>query len=337
MKKQEEKKITLEEYQKKYTSTENIAAAKTFLFILGAGLGIIIATALFFVVLRLFEIHEIAGYCGIAAAILIFILFYIVPLTKLKNMPSFKTNVKGMNARRAQKHNKKLREDIADKMIDVTLQTEDISWYSDSLVNQLAVARQIRNDGKLKETLTEIYKKDVKNAANKMINRTAVKVGVATALSQSEYIDTLFVLIYDLKLIKDIVFLYGYRPSDTQMVKIYKTVLTNAVVAYGLSSATNNVGKIVSKVISSPVVSAFAGPVIESAIQGFVNSTFTAIIGFQTKQYLAKEYKLQDILDQIELVESEDEQIELIKSIEHEVKEKAAKKTKVDKKDLVTD
>lgn len=76
---------------------------------------------------------------------------------------------------------------------------------------------------------------------------------------------------------------------------------------------------------------------IESAIQGFVNSTFTAIIGFQTKQYLAKEYKLQDILDQIELVESEDEQIELIKSIEHEVKEKAAKKTKVDKKDLVTD
>ena len=84
MKKQEEKKITLEEYQKKYTSTENIAAAKTFLFILGAGLGIIIATALFFVVLRLFEIHEIAGYSGIAAAILIFILFYIVPLNKIE-------------------------------------------------------------------------------------------------------------------------------------------------------------------------------------------------------------------------------------------------------------
>ena len=102
-------------------------------------------------------------------------------------------------------------------MIDVTLQTEDISWYSDSLVNQLALARQTRNDGKLKETLTEIYKKDVKSAANKMINRTAVKVGVATALSQSEYIDTLFVLIYDLKLIKDIVFfiwLSSFRYTD---------------------------------------------------------------------------------------------------------------------------
>ena len=54
----EKKKITLEEYQQKYTNPENLVAAKNFLFILGAAIGVIVAVSLFFVVLRLFDIHH---------------------------------------------------------------------------------------------------------------------------------------------------------------------------------------------------------------------------------------------------------------------------------------
>lgn len=350
----ETKKISLEEYQQKYTHPENIEAAKTFLFILAAAVGILIAVALFFVVMRLFDIHSIAGYIGTAVSVLIFIFFYMVPVLKLQNTKAFMTNIKASNVRQAKKYNKKLREEIADKMIDVTTKTDNIDWYSDELVGKLAIARHTKNDKDLKEVLAKIYQKDIKNAANKMIKKSAVRVGVATALSQSEYLDTLFVLVYDLKLIKDIVFLYGYRPSDPQMVKIYKTVLTNALVAYGVNSATNTIGKSLNTVLSSmvenasksgnivaatigSVVGGFAGTALESTLQYAVNSAFTSIIGFQTKKYLVKEYNLQEILDQTDLVESEDEQLKIIASIEHEVKENAAKKAKFDKPKLAND
>lgn len=346
MKKISEKdKITLEEYQQRYSHSDNAELARSILFILGSAIGVGIIVALFFVVLRLYELHPIAGYIGIALAILIFVFFYLIPIIKIGTTKTFMTNIKASNARQAKRHNKALREQIADKMIDVTIKTDNVGWYSDELVGQLAIARHTRNDKELKSILNKIYQKDVKNAANRMIKKSAVRVGLATALSQSEYLDTLFVLVYDLKLIKDIVYLYGYRPSDSQMLKIYQSVFANALIAYGINSATNSIGKSLNSAISSvfdsasksgnlvaatigSVVGGIAGSALESSLQYIVNSTFTTILGFQTKKYLVKEYRLQDVLDNVELVESEDEQIKLIASIEHEVKEKAAKKQK---------
>ncbi len=345
---QETKKLTLEEYQERYTSRENVEAAKTFLFILGAAIGLIIVTSLFFVVLRLFEIHNIAGYVGVVAAVLIFIFLYLVPVVKLSKTKSFQTNIKTTTAKKAKRHNKILREEIADKMIDVTIKTEGVGWYSDKQVARLAVARQRRNDQALKDALTEIYQTDVKTAANKLIRKAAVRVGITTAVSQSEHIDTLFVLVYDLKLIKDIVYLYGYRPSDTKMVKIYKTVISNALIAYGLSTGTTSLGKtfgsgivsMIDKASNSmnPLTSTFgsvvggiAGTALESSLQFIVNSTFTTLIGYQTKKYLSKEYNLQDILDNVELVETPDEQVKMIESIKDEVRENLVKKHKKEK------
>jgi uncharacterized membrane protein YcjF (UPF0283 family) len=349
MKKQnEEKKMTLEEYQQKYSHPENLVAAKNFLFMFGAAIGVVVAVSLFFVVLRLFDIHQIAGYAGSIVAVIIFIFVYVVPVVKLKNTKSFVTNVDSANARQAQKFNKRLREEIADKMIDVTTKTDVIGWYSDELVGKLAIARHTGNDKELKSTLTKIYQTDVKQAANKMIKSSAVKVGITTAISQSELVDTLFVIVYEFTLIKDIVYLYGYRPTDSQMVKIYKNVITNALIAYGLSSATIGMGRTVGSGITSAIekvsrsgnfiastLGSIAGVAIESGIQLVVNSTLTVLIGNQTKRYLVKEYNLQDILDDVELIDNEEEE-ELIEAVKEELKQKMPKKTKNEKKDFAT-
>lgn len=341
-------KMSLEEYQQKYTNPQNLAAAKNFLFIAGASIGVVITVSLFFVVLRLFEIHQIAGYVGTFFAILIFIFLYLVPIIKLKNTKSFMTNVDSLSARQAQKYNKKLREEIADTMIDVTAKTDVVGWYSGDLVGKLAVARHTKNDKELKNVLTKIYQTDVKNAANKMIKNSALKVGVSTAVSQSEFVDTLFVIVYDLNLIKDIVYLYGYRPTDTQMVKIYKNVLTNALIAYGISNATVGLGKTFGSGITSAIekisqsknfmastIGAFAGVAIESSIQLAINSSLTVIIGNQTKRYLINEYNLQDILDNVELID-QDEEEKMVESIKEELKNKLGKKAKAEKPDLAT-
>ncbi len=338
------KKLTLEEYQQKNSNPENIKAAQSFMFILSAVIGVIIGTALFFVVLKLFDIHEIAGYVGIVASFFIFIFAYVVPLVKLKNTKSFITRVDRENARKAQKYNKALREEIADKMIEISQNIEDVEWYSKENVDRLAIALRTRNDKGLKSVLTEIYKTDVNKSAKKMIRSSAMRVGFTTAASQSEIVDTLFIVIFQLNLIKDIVYLYGYRPTDAQMARIYKNVVRNALLAYGVSNVSGQLGRsigggLVGKALDRgaasgnlalSAVGTLLGVVVDSGVQFVVNSTLTTLIGYQTQKYLVKEYNLQDILDDIEIIDSEVEAAQEIEAINKEIKAavKKAQKSK---------
>ena len=319
-----EKKLTLEEYQKRYSKPENIKVAKTFLFVFAASIGVIVFMALFFVVSRLFEIHKIAGYSGAVIAVILYFVIYIIPLVKMTKTKSFIVNVDASNAKEAQRYNRELRNEIADKMIDFTANTEGVGWYSTERVGRLAIARQSKNDTDTKNILTEIYNTDVKNVSNKIIRDHALRVGVATALSQSKNIDTLFVVAFNLSLIKDIVFLYGYRPSDAKMVKIYQDVIVSSLIAYGLGAGgvSNVASKFGGKALEGiPFVGKSLGTIVDSVAQGIINSTLTAIIGFQTKKYLKKEYHLQDILDEIE-IENEAEEQAMVESLKEEIKHK---------------
>lgn len=326
-----DKKMTLKEYEKKYSKKENVKLAKSFIFLLSAAIGLIIFACLFFIVLRVYEINKYAGYVAIGVAVLIFILIYIVPLAKISTTKSFMVNVDSKNARAAQKYNRKLRKDIADKILDLKFNTED-SIYSDELIKELAFAKESNKDKELKDALTKIYSTDVKKASNKLIKEHAIKVGLSTALSQSERVDTLFVVAYNLSLIKDIIFLYGYRPSDAKMSKIYTTVIADALVAYGLGSSvgsvTNTITKLGGKALDKiPYVGGLVGTIVDSLTQGIINSTLTVMIGFQTKKYLKNEYKLQDILDEIDIA-SEEEEKEITDEVKSEVTSIAKSKKK---------
>ena len=338
-KKDENKKMTLEEYQKKYSKPYNEKAAKSFLFIFACAIGIIIIFCLFSICSKIYDMNEIAGYVAIGISVLIYLIVYIIPLIKIKNTKSFITNVNSENAREAKKYNKKLREDIADKMIDLSQKATDVSWYSSEKIGKLAVARQTHNDELLKESLTDTYKTDINKACNKMIRDHALKVGVTTAISQNEKIDTLFVVIYDLNLIKDIIFLYGFRPNDRQLSKIYKSVIGDAIIAYGLGNATGSMASGVVKKMGKgldglPIIGSAINTVIDSLAQGMINSTLTVMIGMQTKKYLLKEYKLQDILDNVIITEDEleNEAIEMSNNLKQDIKEQSKK----EKKDLQT-
>ena len=334
-KKDENKKMTLEEYQKKYSKPYNEKAAKSFLFIFAASRGLIIIFCLFNICYKIYEMNDIAGYVSIGVAVLIYLFIYVIPLLKIKNTKSFITNVDSDNVKEAKKYNKKLREDIADKMIDLSQKATDVKWYSEEKIGKLAVARQTHNDELLKESLTDTYKTDINKACNKMIRDHALKVGVTTAISQNEKIDTLFVVMYDLSLIKDIIFLYGFRPNDRQLSKIYRTVIGDAIIAYGLGNATGSMASGVVKKMGKgldglPLIGSAINTVIDSVAQGVINSTLTVIIGVQTKKYLLKEYKLQNILDNVIISEEEleKEAEELSSNLKQDIKEQSKKEKK---------
>ena len=331
MKNEIEKKLTLEEYEQKYSHRQNTKVVKSFLLLFEALIGVGLAAILFFVVLKLFEIHKFAGYAGIGVAIIIFICFYIIPIVRIRKTKSFEVNVNKYNAAGAKRHNKKLREEIADKFIEFSESTDGVGWYNSELVGRLAVARHTNNDEATKEVLTEIFKNDVKKTAKSIIREHAIQVGMVTAISQSENLDTMFMAIYELNLIKRLVFLYGFRPSDARLMRIYMMVLKNALMTYGLESVANNlatgiVQKIGGALTSIPALGSVVSTVISSASQGVINGGLTVIIGHQTITYLNKEYHMQDLLDNIDLDEIDE------KEMMQEVKEDIIKESKQLKK-----
>ena len=329
---QNEEKMTFEEYKARYTKPENKKLMKAAMIMIAAGIGIILFTCLFLISLRVYEINEYAGYAAIGVCVLIFILFYIVPLIRIGRTKYFITNVNDRTVRNAQKHNKKLREEIADKMIDYNSKVEGATWYNEKLVGQLAIARVSNNDKEVKTLLTQIYDGDVKKETRRIIRDHALKIGLVTTFSQSHVVDTAFVAVYELNLIKDLVFLYGFRPSDTRLMKIYLTVLTNSLMAYGISASSSNfVGGIVNGISNAvgkiSALSSAISVVVGSTIQGVVNSTMSIIIGMQTRKYLLTEYHLQDVLDEVILDDEVDEE-----ALINEVKAEIIKSAKPGKK-----
>ncbi len=324
----EEKKLTLSEYENKYSKRQYTKLAKNLSNLFAVLIGVVIFACLFMVCMKAYDMNIYLFYVTVVVSVFVYIFLFIIPLIKLRKIEYFEVNVNKYNARSAQKHNKQLREKIADKMIEFSQSTDGVAWYNSELIGKLAIARNMKNDDDLKKYLTEIYDKDVKKTANNIIRDHAVKVGVTTAISQSERLDTLFVVAYELNLIKDLVFLYGYRPSDAKLWKIYAVVLKNALLSYGIQSTTSNlasgiVQKIGGVVSSIPLLGSAISTVISSASQGIINAAMTVVIGAQTKKYLKDEYHLQEILDDINLEDLENEE-EMI----NEVKEEVIKSTK---------
>lgn len=324
-----EPKITFDEYKEKYTKPENTKAIKFGLFMFIASIGIIVFVCLLLAVLKVFEINEYAGYASIVVAVLVFVFLYIVPVVQIHKHKPFITNVNNRTVKNAQRHNRQLRNEISDHMIDFVSKVEGMSWYDENLVGKLAIARQTHDDVEVKSLLTQIYDTGVKKQADKVISAHALKVGLVTAASQSDKLDAAFVAVYELSLIKDLIYLYGFRPSDAKLLKIYRTVVVNSLLSYGVSLGTTN---LISKGLSAtfeglPLLGTLISTAIASASQGIINGVMTGIIGVQTKRYLIKEYHLQDILDSVELDNEEDDR-KMIEKISEDIKTETKSKDK---------
>lgn len=322
-KKSDDGKMTIYEYEQKYVKRENTRGAKFLLRLMAALVGIFLFIMLFFVAMRVYDINKYAGYAAGGVCVIIFILVFIVPLVKIMRSDYFVTNVNRYTAREAQKHNKKLRHNIAEKIIDVTAKVDGVGWYDAEVVGKLAIALKAGDENGLKRNLTELYTKSVKRSAKELIFKSSLKSATYSAVSQTAKVDAVLVVFVNLQLIKDIVFLYGFRPSDPKLVKIFGRVLQNSLIAYGLgglkigSSVVKTMGAAVKGI---PLLGSAISAIVDSSVQGLTNGTLTAVIGYQTIKYLNDEYKLQNILDGVEIAETEEELRETCAELEKELK-----------------
>lgn len=326
---QNAEKMTIYEYEQKYTKRQNVRGAKLLLRFLAAAIGILIFGCLLLIALKVVEIFEdqtakiIAGSCAGAVGLLIFIFLYIVPLVKILKSDYFITNVNAYTAAEAKKHNKKVRRNISEKIIEFTSKVEGAGWYNSEVVGELAICLNTGDDEGVKMALTQLYSDSVKKSAKSLITKSALKSAMYSAISQTSRVDSLLVAVLNLQLIKDITFLYGFRPSDAKLVKIFGRVLQNSLIAYGLGGVKlgNSIVKTMGDAVRGiPLLGSAISAIVDSSVQGLTNGVLTAVIGYQTIKYLNEEYRLQDILDGVEVCQTEQELQETCVEIEKELK-----------------
>ena len=318
-----EGKLTIYEYEQKYTKRENARGARLIIFLIAAAIGVFMFFCLFSITMRVYDINEYAGYGAAAASVLVYILLFIVPLVKILKTDHFIVNVNAYTAANAKRHNKRVRKNIADKIIDLTAKVDGAGWYDSEIVGKLAIAVSANNDKEIMSNLTALYSGSVKKSAKELIFKSSLKSGMYSALSQTNKVDSMLVAVINLQLIKDLIFLYGFRPSDTKLVRIFARVLQNSLIAYGLGSVKigNTVIQSMGSVVKGiPVLGSAISTLVDSSVQGLTNGVLTTVIGYQTIRYLNKEYRLQEILDGIEIVETEEEFKETCKELEKELK-----------------
>lgn len=319
----EQKKMTIYEYEEKYVKRQNVKGATFLIRALAVLAGLFCVWCLFSITKDIWAINEYAGYAAAGVSVILFIAFYIVPVVKILKSDYFVTNVNYKTAGAAKRRNRALRRQIAEKIVDFSSNVAGVGWYDSATVEKLEEGVKARDDEVIKQQLSALYAGSVKKSAKEIIFKCSLKSAMYSALSQTSKTDAMLVAVVNLQMIKDIVFLYGFRPSDTRLVKIFGAVIRNSLVSYGLGSLRigNGIARTMGDAAKGiPILGSAIAVLVDSSVQGLTNGTLTAVIGFQTIKYLNTEYKLQNILDGVEVAETEEELNLACKELEKELK-----------------
>lgn len=304
--------VDLSSIESKYLVVGKTKKYKKLLTFCALFIGLIIFVCMFDVAYKVFTIdttqYHIITYVVSALLLGAYIGLFIVPVVKVLKAPHFITKPEGSkeNKRRAEKHNKKLRNDLATAIVNLNNSEEiyNARWYyedennqekNDDIIEGLTKALNEKNDELVQVCLDALYRGPIKKTAKKIVNKTSIRSGFYSAVSQSNTLDAVIVASLNMKMIKDIVYLYGFRPDEIEMTKIYGGVIKNAFVALGVASipAGNMVGNVVSKYTESvPVLGSVIKTIVDPLVQGSTNAILTSLLGVQTVRYILKDYKL---------------------------------------------
>ena len=130
-----------------------------------------------------------------------------------------------------------------------------------------------------------------------MIMKRAITTGALTAISQNTAVDAGIVAVKNMQLIKDLIWLYGFRPSNGQMNKIMFRVVKSVCLAVGLNTLPKSASwasKLFNKDSNSFLIQLF-GQALDMGAQFLGNGAMTYLVGKYTIHALFSEYHLQNL------------------------------------------
>lgn len=155
------------------------------------------------------------------------------------------------------------------------------------------LGENLNNRKNLKNELTTVFNTTIKDEIRIVIEKNSKTVLVSTALSQNGNLDMLSVIAINLKMIKEITTLTGFRPSYPRLVKLMLNVMTTSLIAEGLDDA--EISELLPKKMSEALTDLpFVKTISNSIMSGTANAMLTCRVGVVTQKYLFMDNELLD-------------------------------------------
>lgn len=327
------------------------------IYLLGLGLFAII-------VQTVYNINQIAGLVTGAVLLVLYTICFVIVIVSIFSKHSFDLEFKKRNTGHfSERTNNKVRWEIAKNITEQSVvlnyvenqekkeflnKTEAEKVDAFTTITKLLEKYPNHIPGstnpdsqKLAESLSVSMRKDgvIYKKAKKLILRRAVSTGCLTALSQNAIVDASVVAIKNVQLIKDLIWLYGFRPTNAEMTKILSRVVRNVCVAIGFNSmpkSTTWASKVFNKDSSNFLIQ-LLGQAIDMGAQFLGNGAMTYLVGKYTVNALLSQYRIQDLYRIKDLKNYEIEMTsatvhEINTEIEVEVKELSNKPEEIEEK-----
>ncbi len=245
-----------------------------------------------------FDLNRWFGYAMVFLTTLLIVFFVLKPIAKVLGARFFITDVTSEQCDMARRRNYRALKDVARSLVEYNTNPRyaKFKYLSDANVDKLGQALDEGDKPLLKSTLRQVYATEVASCVNSLIWKSAGKAFLTTSISQNDKIDAVSVLLINLSMVKQIVGVYGYRPSYAKLFRIYAAVLRNSLLAYGMQNVNwfNVFGKFFTGIARKIP---FIDTIVDSAVQGTVSAFMTVLVGYKTKRYLCSDYKKQEKLD----------------------------------------
>lgn len=337
---------------------ENITKAKeekrTRLLLIALSIAIyLLGLGLFALIVQtIYNMNHIAGFTVGAILLILYTICFVIVIVSIFSKHSFDLEYERKKKGRIPEHtNNKVRWEIArnikdqsavldyiDKAANKTYLSKDEAEKADAFLLIQTYAKQFMDSTpsskseasiKLAQALALSMKKDgaIYKKAKSIIMKRAVSTGCLTALSQNAVVDAGVVAVKNVQLVKDIIWLYGFRPTNGEMTKILSMVVRNVCVAIGLNSMPKS-ASIASKMFnkdSNSFLIQLLGQAIDMGAQFLGNGVMTYLVGKYTVTALLSQYRIQELY---RLHDLRDFEMEMSSSTVHEINEEVKEEVK---------
>lgn len=257
---------------------------KRFWILIGIGSFIV----LFFILLsnilevgeKLANIHVYLSYGFYGLSVILFWVLIINPIRVITLSPTFTVD--------AMLHDDSKRHKIYKDAVNVLIKQQLITEEDTTLLQDTMNDREA-----LKGSLATVFDRTIKTNMDEVIVRNAKSVLVTTALSQNGNLDMLSVLAINIKMIREIVEVSGFRPSYPYLAKLSLNVLVTSLIAEGIEDM--DIAEYMPTKISETLTDIpFLKTISSSIIGGIANGMLTCRVGIITQKYLYNDNQLID-------------------------------------------
>lgn len=310
-------------YQEEVTHSKEEKRNRAILIALSVALYLLGLGVFAIIVQTIYQMNKIAGIIVAIALLVAYTTCFIVIIVKIFSKHSFDLEFqKRKDGHYSERNNNKVRWEIAKNIVDQSVVLNYLDKMDDKKVltnkeaEKIASFREMQNlvnkypgnkipsfhkedSINLAESLAISMRKDgvIYQKAKSLILKRSLSTGCLTALSQNTMVDASVVVVKNMQLIKDLIWLYGFRPTNAEMTKILEKVVKSVCLSIGLNTmqnGTNMAGKIFNKDSNNFLVQVL-GQALNMGAQFIGNGAMTYMVGKYTINALLRQYRVQDI------------------------------------------